>query len=297
MGEKVTLTGNVIKVNADDTFSVCDINGAETVVVLSPSTKVTTHRRGIFRGAETLDKSALSVGLRVQVHGRGNDSGELMAKWVRFHDADLRAQTEIDTRAIPIEAEQVRQAEYLEETAGVASTALKNARTAQESADKAQSTADLAKTTAEHAHDAANAAHTKIAAIDDFESVEAMTVNFKPGSAKLSPEAKAKLDEFVAKTVNRKGFVVEISAFASSEGGLVYNHSLTEKRAEAVMDYLIGVGNVPIRRIVTPYSGGEMSPIADNTTRAGRQQNRRAEVKLLVSKGLAAQEEYVGSNK
>lgn len=288
-GEKVVITGNVIKAEGD-TLSVCDIKGAETVVVLTPSTKITTHRRGIFRGAETLDKSALMIGLRVQVNGRGNDLGQLSAKWIKFHDADYRAQTQIDTRAIPIESEQVRQGEQLDETTAVASTALKNAKTAQE-------TADVARTEAATAQSTAVAAHAKIAAIDDFEIMETLTVNFKAGSADLNPDVKAKLDEFAAKTVSKKGFVIEVSGFASNEGGLYYNHELSAKRAEAVMDYLVGVGNIPVRRIIVPYSAGIMNPVADNGTRAGRELNRRVEVKMLVSKGLAAKEDFAAGNK
>ena len=288
-GEKVTLTGNVIKVEGD-TFSVCDMKGAETVVKMTPSTKISTHRRGIFRGAETLDKAALIIGLRVQVKGRGDDSGHLAAQWVKFHDADLRAQTQVDTRAIPIEAEQIRQGEQLEETTGIASTALTNAKTAQD-------TADLARTEAATAQSTAMAAHTKIGAIDDFELTEALTVNFKVASAELTPEAKAKLDDFAAKAVSARGFVIEVSGFASSEGRLNKNHELSQRRAEAVMDYLVGVGNVPVRRIVVPYSGGIMNPVADNETREGREMNRRVEVKMLVSKVLAAKEQFNAAEK
>jgi len=296
-GEKVTLRGNVIKAEGD-TISIADMKGAETVVLLTSSTQIATHRRGIFRGADTRDKTSFLIGLNVKVEGRGNEAGQLKAKSVKFHDSDFRAETQIETRAIPIEAEQVRQWEQMEETHGVATTALKNAKTAQDSADKAQlsadkaqNTADLARSDAATAQTTAVAAHARIAAIDDFESVEALTVNFKAGSAKLTVDAKAKLDEFAAKTLSAKGYLLEISAFASKEGGAYYNHELSAKRAEAVMDYLVGVCNVPVRRIIVPYSGGIMNPIADNKTRAGRVENRRAEVKMLVSKGLAAKEQ------
>jgi len=293
-GEKVTLTGNVIKYEGD-TFSVCDINGAETTVILTPKTKISTHRRGIFRGAETLDKAALMIGLRVQARGRGNDSGQLEAKWVSFHDSDLRAETQLDARAVPIEADQVKQWEQMEETHGVATTALKNAKAAQDAADLANANAARAQTDADSAQSSALSAHTKIGALDDFELVEALTVNFKVGSFQLTDETKAKLDEFVAKTVNARGFLIEVSGFASGEGVRFKNHVLSSYRAEAVMDYLIGVGNLPIRRIVVPYSGGIMNPVADNKTREGREMNRRVELKLLVSKALAAKEQ--GSEK
>jgi outer membrane protein OmpA-like peptidoglycan-associated protein len=287
--KEAVVTGNITKANGD-IISVCDMKGLETVVVLNPKTKIATHRRGIFRGPETLDQTALMIGLRVQVKGRGNDEGQLNAKWIKFHDSDLRAMTEIETRSIPIEAEQARQSEQLEETDGIAKTALKNAKNAQESADKAQVSADRAQNTAEVAKSDAAHAQARIGAIDDFEATEALTVLFNAGSFKLTPGAKVKLDEFATKAKTTRGYVIELSGFASSEGGVYKNHELSAKRVEAVMDYLIGVGNVPIRRIVVPYSGGIMSPVADNNTRAGREQNRRVEVRMLVSKGLAAQE-------
>lgn len=301
-GQEVELFGNVTKAGGG-TISVCDLAGAETVVQITDSTRITTHRRGIFRGAKTHDKSAMLLGLTVNVKGHGNEAGELVAKWVRFHDSALKAAMAVDARAIPIEKEQDRMAGQLDETTIVATTAVKNAKAAQDSADKAQMSADQAQATADTAKsDAAQAqrtalgAHEKIAAIDDFQAVEELTVTFKAGSAVLTKDSKAKLDEFAAKTGSAKGFVVEICAFASREGGKHFNHRLSALRAEAVMDYLVDAGKVAPRRIITPYSGGENNPIADNKTRAGRQQNRRAEVKLLVSKGLSAGEPVTASS-
>lgn len=293
-GEKVEIKGNVIRAEGD-TFSVCDLTGSVTDVVLVSSTEVMTHRRGIFRGAARREKAALLIGLNVSVKGRGNEAGQLVAKSVRFHDSDFRSETQVNARAIPIEIEQQRQEAQLEETTAVATMAKRDAKVAQDSADKAQNTADVARTEAATAQTTAVAAHTRIAAIDDFEATETLTVNFKAGSAKLTDNAKATLNEFAAKTLSAKGFIVEVSGFASREGGAEYNHTLSARRAEVVMDYLVGVCNVPIRRIVVPYSGGIMNPIADNATRAGREQNRRAEVKMLVSKGLAEQEKTTAS--
>jgi outer membrane protein OmpA-like peptidoglycan-associated protein len=295
-GQEVEITGNITKAD-ENSFSICNMAGAETVVQLTGSTRITTHRRGILRGAKSHDKSALLLGLLVTVKGRGNESGELVAKYVRFHDSNLKAATIVDARAVPIEKEQDRMAGQLDETTIVASSARKEAKAAQDSADKAQSaadqaqnTADLAKASAAQAQQIAVSAHEKIAAIDDFETTEDLAVNFRVGSAVLTKEAKEKLDAFVAKTSGAKGYVIEISGFTSKEGGYAYNRRLGEARAEAVLNYLVDTGKVAQRRIVAPYSGGENNPIADNSTREGRMQNRRAEVKLLVSKGLAAKE-------
>src|SRR5689334_20946238 len=51
-GEEVEITGNVTKVG-ENSLSVCDMSGAETVVNLTNSTHIRTHRRGILRGAKS----------------------------------------------------------------------------------------------------------------------------------------------------------------------------------------------------------------------------------------------------
>jgi outer membrane protein OmpA-like peptidoglycan-associated protein len=77
-----------------------------------------------------------------------------------------------------------------------------------------------------------------------------------------------------------------VSGFASADGSTEANRRLSERRAETVIRYLVENHNIPLRRIITPYGYGEMKPIADNTTRGGRAENRRVEVQVLVSRGL-----------
>ena len=64
------------------------------------------------------------------------------------------------------------------------------------------------------------------------------------------------------------------------------NTALSQRRAQAVMSYLATNHDIPLRRIILPFGYGEAMPVADNTTRDGRKQNRRVEVSVLVSKGL-----------
>ena len=102
----------------------------------------------------------------------------------------------------------------------------------------------------------------------------------------LSPEAKATLDNIAANSSALKGYYIEVTGFASSEGSTAHNKTLSNRRAQAVMDYLIENHNIPLRRIGQSYGFGELQPVAENTTREGREQNRRVEVKLLVSRGI-----------
>ena len=80
--------------------------------------------------------------------------------------------------------------------------------------------------------------------------------------------------------------MIEITGFASSDGSVKANKSLSERREKAVREYLIDSHNVSLRRFTPSYGFGELQAVADNSTLEGRQQNRRVEVKLLVSRGI-----------
>jgi outer membrane protein OmpA-like peptidoglycan-associated protein len=86
--------------------------------------------------------------------------------------------------------------------------------------------------------------------------------------------------------LNAKGYVLEVSGFASSDGSTEANRRLSQRRADSVIRYLVENHNIPLRRIITPYGYGETHPVADNSTREGRIENRRVEVKVLVNRGL-----------
>ncbi len=111
-------------------------------------------------------------------------------------------------------------------------------------------------------------------------------MNFRIGSAVLNADAKAKLDAIATKAQNSKGYVLEVTGFADATGNNARNRSLSQRRADAVIRYMVEQHQIPLRRIITPYGFGASNPIADNKTRDGRAQNRRAEVKVLVNKGL-----------
>jgi len=146
--------------------------------------------------------------------------------------------------------------------------------------------AKAAQETADAAVAGVNATNQRITAMDDYVVQSSSTVNFKVNSAVLSPEAKAALDQVATTATTLKGYVIEVTGFASSDGSTTRNKTLSERRAQAVKDYLIETHNIPLRRIGTSYGFGELQAVADNSTLEGRQQNRRVEIKLLVSRGL-----------
>ena len=101
---------------------------------------------------------------------------------------------------------------------------------------------------------------------------------FKVDSYELSAEAKETLDRFVEKLVAEdKGVYIEIQGHTDSTGPDAWNLLLGEKRAEAAMEYLYKTYHIPLHRIeVISYASSE--PVADNSTREGRAQNRRVEI-------------------
>jgi OOP family OmpA-OmpF porin len=104
-------------------------------------------------------------------------------------------------------------------------------------------------------------------------------VNFVPSSAELTPDAKTVLDEAYEALAGQVNLNVEISGHTDSMGEEKFNEALSQRRAESVRNYLSNKGIDAGRLTARGY--GEGQPIADNKTRAGRQQNRRVELKIL----------------
>ncbi len=283
-GEKMKIKGVVTRRDAD-TFTVRDNNGVDTIVRLDNNTTVKS-KGGFLRSGANYAQTQILRGLNLEVEGRGNASGELVADRIRFNDSDLRVARAVESRAAPLEdrastteskLSQVEQnaqrlSGQMDELAAVANTAKGGAKAAQETADSAVA--------------GVNATNERISALDDYVPQTVLAVNFKTGSSTLSVDSKAKLDELATKALNAKGYVVEVSGFADATGSVERNRALSQRRADTVIRYLIENHNIPLRRIVTPYGYGESNPVAENSSRAGRAQNRRVEVKLLVNKGL-----------
>jgi|GEM_PF-58896 Outer membrane protein and related peptidoglycan-associated (lipo)proteins len=270
-----------------DTFTVRDMNGVDTIVRLNDRTSVKT-KGGFLRGGTNYAQTSILRGLNVEVQGRKSGSGELDAEKIRFTESDMRVARAVESRAAPLEdrtastenklkqteANAQRLSGQLDELAAVSNAARGGAKAAQATADAAVA--------------GVNATNERISALDDYTPQDTASVIFKSGSAALSPESKTILDNIATKALNSKGYVLEISGFADSRGSVNLNRQLSQRRADAVIRYLIENHNIPLRRIVTPYGYGESNPVADNDSREGRAQNRRVEIKLLVNKGLTS---------
>jgi outer membrane protein OmpA-like peptidoglycan-associated protein len=282
-GQKMKIKGVVTRRDAD-TFTVRDLNGVDTVVRLDNNTSVKTHG-GFLRGGTNYQQTNILRGLNVEVEGRGNGT-ELVAQKIRFNESDMRTARAVESRAAPLEERATttesklseveqnaqRMSGQIEELAAVSNAARGGAKAAQATADAAVA--------------GVNATNERISALDDYEPQTVTAVNFKTGSSILVADEKTKLDEIATKALNAKGYVLEVSGYADATGSIARNRALSQRRADAVIRYLVESHNIPLRRIITPYGYGELNPVGDNTSKEGRAQNRRVEIKLLVNKGL-----------
>jgi len=100
-GEKMKIKGVVTRRDAD-TFTVRDNNGVDTIIRLDNSTSVKS-KGGFLRGGSNFAQTQILRGLNLEVEGRGNGSGELVADKVRFNDSDLRVARAVESRAAPLE--------------------------------------------------------------------------------------------------------------------------------------------------------------------------------------------------
>ena len=113
------------------------------------------------------------------------------------------------------------------------------------------------------------------------------TANFEVGSSKISAKDQIELKELANAATGLKGYIIEVMGYADSTGNAAMNTKLSENRAKEVVKYLMQQGGVPVRHIVAPGAMGEYGAAAPNETAAGRTENRRVEVKVLVNKGIA----------
>ena len=280
------MKGVVIK-REPDSFTMSETTGGpQTTVLLTENTEVKSHKKGVLRGSKEYAASYILRGLRLEVDGTRNTDGAIVADKIRFDEQDLRtaqalkatldpAEAEINEKLKQQQAEQERLAGQIEENRALTQQAQAAADAAAEAAKKAQSTADYA--------------NNRINGLDDFDPIKTITVLFPTGSATLGPKAKAEIDNAAAwvKTQDTKGWVMAVIGYADTTGNSQRNIDLSERRANAVIYYIVSKYKMPLNRLVQPFGYGQLEPVAENKSAAGRAKNRRVEIRLMVNKGIA----------
>ena len=249
MSEGPKVSG-IISARRGSRLQITADDGTTTMITLHPETEIRTRGGFLGIGNKAFDQNALINGLPVIVK-TGQYGEGLVASEVRFTS---------DDRQIAAMIRGGTQQQFGEQGAAIQ----------QNSA-------------------ATEALRGRLGDIDKYNLKSTTNVYFDTGRSMLTPAAKSELCA-AAQTANaNENSLMLVLGYTDSTGSQEVNQTLSEKRAAAVVNHLQQVCKWKPYRMLTPTGMATADPAADNTTFAGRAQNRRVSVNVLVSKALDGQ--------
>ena len=240
----------IISARQGQRMQVTADDGSTTVVTLHPETEIRTRGGFLGIGNKTFDQSALITGLPVIIKTAQYGDG-LVASEVRFTS---------DDRQIAAMIRGGTSQQFAEQGAAIKQNAA-----------------------------ATEALRGRLGDIDKYNLKSTTNVYFDSGKAVLSPGARAELCAAAQQANANDNSLMLVLGYTDSTGSQEVNQALSEKRAAAVVNHLQQVCKWKPYRMLTPTGMATADPAADNTTPAGRAQNRRVSVNVLVSKALDGQ--------
>ena len=274
-GDKTKVKG-LITARAGDTIVLKTTDGGSMTVVLDDDTKV-QQPKGLGVRKKQMSAAVLIPGLKVSVDGTRQDATHVLAKSITFDKDDLETAEMIQAGLSPTEQKVATNQQNISE----------NSQNIE--ANKQGVNANQQNITTNKAAIDANAAETskRFSALSEYDTKDELDVRFASGSTKISTADQQALTKLAHDAVNLTGYIIQVKGFADSSGDAAMNQKLSMERAQNVIAYLLQNCNVPVRHVVAPGAMGEVAPVASNETKAGRAENRRVEVKVLLNKGLA----------
>jgi len=163
-----------------------------------------------------------------------------------------------------------------------------SANAADQKALAAGQSADKAQTTASSANQRVDTLTNTVVNLDNYKSVAETSVHFGFNKDNLTKEAKQAIDQLAASVATTKGYIITVEGGTDSVGGSDYNYELSQRRADAVIQYLASEKNVPAYKIYL-IGLGKDKPADTNKTSAGRAKNRRVDIHLMTNTGASEQ--------
>jgi OOP family OmpA-OmpF porin len=283
-GDKAEIKG-MITSRTGETFIVKTADGHPTVFITDET--VTKDDKGLFG----LDKQQMSnvvliPGLKVKVEGKYDYAGRITAKTITVDGDDLETAEMIQAGLHPTAQQVAANMRAIEANQqDIAAHQVELAAHKESIANNQQNIAANRQQIEQNIRDIEE--HTnRFTSLAEYDVRAQATVNFEVGSSKIPPKDQIDLKELANAATRLKGYIIEVTGYADSTGSAAMNTKLSEDRAKAVVTYLMQKGEVPVRHIVAPGAMGEYGAAAPNETEAGRAENRRVEVKVLVNKGI-----------
>src|SRR6202035_2152601 len=188
---------------------------------------------------------------------------------------DLDTKTTADHRAIQDTDERAKTAIACAQSA--ASTADQHALAAGQSADAANHSA-------QEAYNRVDSLSGVVANLDNYKQLSDVNVTFAFDKYVLTADDKKQLDDLAANLSNARGYILEVTGGTDSVGDANYNYQLSQRRADAVANYLQSKYNIPPHKFYLVGIGKDQQ-VASDSTAAGRAKNRRVDIKLLSNMG------------
>ena len=258
LGQKAKLDG-IITGRAGASMTLRLEDAAEAIILLNPNTDVaaTKGKLGLIKSEAAA--TALIPGLKVKVEGVGDDKGQLIATKVRFTGGDLKTAQAI--------------------SAGLAET--------EQRLDATQAQVATNKAAIEANRKDIEGVKSRFGKLGEYDVKDEATVYFEVGSSVISQEAAAELARVAAAAKGLKGYLIGVEGYADSSGNATLNQKLSLDRSQAVVNWLAQHGDIPFVHMLAPGAMSTAKPAASNESAAGRSQNRRVVVKVLVNRGIA----------
>jgi outer membrane protein OmpA-like peptidoglycan-associated protein len=280
-GDKVKGKG-VITLRSGNTLTVETDDGTATVA-LTADTKV-QHPIGLGARKKEVGQEVLIPGLKLKYEGTG-DQNQVTAEKITFDQDDLSIAKVIQAGLNPVAQQQAQNMTAYQANKEATDAEIATNQAANQAAIVAAKQ-DIAANQAS-IDEVAQSTQKRFSELGDFVVKGEHTVYFATGNYSISAQDRNALADLAKNALTyQKGYVIQVAAFADSVGTASSNQVLSKERAQAVVAYLLQECNIPVGRIVAPGAMGETNPAASNETTSGRSENRRAEVKLLVNKGI-----------
>jgi len=290
--EKLTLHGIIAGRSGND-VTLHTERGDETMTV-AEETKVEAVSGPLGITRDHKGPADLVPGLRVEVKGHQNSEGKVIADDIKFSARDQKTAGAIQAGLTPTEEQleatgkqvAANQQDIQDNKQQIQNTQQQTQNNQQQIQANQQDIQSAQKQVAGVQADA-TALGKRVDDLAEYDTKDTATVHFSVNSASLSPQAKSDLQALAASASNTKGYLIQVTGYADSTGSGAWNQKLSNRRAEAVVNYLREECNVNVARMLAPAPMGVSQPVASNETAEGRQQNRRVEVKVLVSRAFS----------
>ncbi|MEO6806309.1 MAG: OmpA family protein [Edaphobacter sp.] len=173
---------------------------------------------------------------------------------------------------------------YIVDTDERAKTGIAGAQSAANTADQhalaAGQSADAANHSAQEAYNRVDSLTGVVANLDNYKQLSDVSVTFAFDKYALTASDKKQLDDMAANLTSARGYILEVTGGTDSVGDAAYNYQLSQRRADAVVNYLSTKHNIPPHKFYLIGIGKDQQ-VASDSTAAGRAKNRRVDIKLM----------------